>query len=152
MQLVYEIILLNKILRNFVPFRKYAMKLCFIHCYPYLSLALSRNFVWHILWLSTTDHEGKNIVKLLVINILGDPGADSGDERKSKRAEKCGAKKSKEQREKPLGTMSYQTSSKLPPQACLGTPTCVAVVSLFWNTTMAAVTSCENPLFLPRIK
>ena len=31
--------------------------------------------------------------------ILGDPGADSGDEGKSKRAEKCGTKKSKERRE-----------------------------------------------------
>ena len=41
--------------------------------------------------------------------ILGDPGADSGDEGKSKRAEKCGTKKSKERREEPLGTMSYQT-------------------------------------------
>ena len=48
--------------------------------------------------------------------ILGDPGADSGDEGKSKRAEKCGAKKSKERREEPLGTMSYQTSSKRSPQ------------------------------------
>ena len=47
--------------------------------------------------------------------ILGDPGADSGDEGKSKRAEKCGAKKSKERREEPLGTMSYQTSSKRSP-------------------------------------
>ena len=44
--------------------------------------------------------------------ILGDPGADSGDEEKSKRAEKCGPKKSKEWREEPLGTVSYQTSSK----------------------------------------
>ena len=44
-------------------------------------------------------------MKLLVIDILGDPGADSGDERKSKRAEKCGAKKSKERREEPLGTI-----------------------------------------------
>ena len=43
--------------------------------------------------------------------ILGDPGADSGSEGKSKRAEKCGTKKSKEGREEPLGTMSYQTSS-----------------------------------------
>ena len=42
--------------------------------------------------------------------ILGDPGADSGDEGKSKRAEKYGTKKSKERREEPLGTMSYQTS------------------------------------------
>ena len=45
--------------------------------------------------------------------ILGDPGADSGGEGKSKRAEKYGTKKSKERREEPLGTMSYQTSSKL---------------------------------------
>ena len=47
--------------------------------------------------------------------ILGDPGADSGDEGKSKRAEKYGTKKSKERREEPLGTMSYQTSSKRSP-------------------------------------
>ena len=45
------------------------------------------------------------------VTILGDPGADSGDEGKSKRAEKYGTKKSKERREEPLGTMSYQTSS-----------------------------------------
>ena len=32
-------------------------------------------------------------------DILGDPGADSGGEGKSKRAEKCGTKKSKERRE-----------------------------------------------------
>ena len=31
--------------------------------------------------------------------ILGDPGADSGGEGKSKRAEKCGTEKSKERRE-----------------------------------------------------
>ena len=47
--------------------------------------------------------------------ILGDPGADSGGEGKSKRAEKYGTKKSKERREEPLGTMSYQTSSKRSP-------------------------------------
>ena len=45
--------------------------------------------------------------------ILGDPGADSGGEGKSKRARKYGTKKRKERREEPLGTMSYQTSSKL---------------------------------------
>ena len=44
--------------------------------------------------------------------ILGDPGADSGGEGKSKGAEKYSTKKSKEPREEPLGTMSYQTSSK----------------------------------------
>ena len=50
------------------------------------------------------------------LHILGDPGADSGDEGKSKRSEKYGTKKSKERREEPLGKMSYQTSSKrLPP-------------------------------------
>jgi len=48
----------------------------------------------------------------MAIPILGDPGADSGDEGKSKRAEKYGTKKSKERWEEPLGTMSYQTSSK----------------------------------------
>ena len=47
--------------------------------------------------------------------IFGDPGADSGGERKSKRAGKYGTKKSRERREEPLGTMSYQTSSKLSP-------------------------------------
>ena len=45
-------------------------------------------------------------------DILGDPGADSGDKGKSKRSEKCGVKKGKERREEPLGTISYQTSSK----------------------------------------
>ena len=45
-------------------------------------------------------------------HILGDPGADSGGEGKSKGEEKYGRKKSKERREEPLGTMSYETSSK----------------------------------------
>ena len=53
------------------------------------------------------------------IPILGDPGAESGDEGKSKRTEKCGTKKSKERREELLGTMSYQTSSKRSPPFCL---------------------------------
>ena len=44
--------------------------------------------------------------------ILGDPGADSENEEKSKRAGKYGTKNSKERREEPLGTKSYQTSSK----------------------------------------
>ena len=51
--------------------------------------------------------------------ILGDPGAVSGGEGKSKRAEKYGTKKSKERREESLGTMSYQTSSKRSPPFCL---------------------------------
>ena len=51
----------------------------------------------------------------MVYGILGDPGADKRGEGKSKRAEKCGTKKRKERREEPLGTMSYQTSSKRSP-------------------------------------
>ena len=47
--------------------------------------------------------------------ILGDPGAESRDEGKSKRAEKYCTKNSKERREEPLGTMFYQTSSKRSP-------------------------------------
>ena len=50
---------------------------------------------------------------------LGDPGTDSGGEGKSKRAEKYGTKKRKGRREEPLGTMSYQTSSKRLPPFCL---------------------------------
>ena len=49
------------------------------------------------------------------MSILGDPGADSRGEGKSKREEKYGTKKSKEWREEPQGTMSYQTSSKRSP-------------------------------------
>ena len=59
------------------------------------------------------------IIKVLDSSILGDPGADFGGEEKSKRAEKYGTKKSKERREEPLGTMSYQTSSKWSPSFCL---------------------------------
>ena len=55
------------------------------------------------------------MLSILPGNILGHPGADSGGEGKSKRAEKYGTKKSKERREQPLGTMSYQTSSKWSP-------------------------------------
>ena len=52
--------------------------------------------------------------------ILGDPGLDSGCEGKSKRAEKYGTKKkSEERRVEPLGTMSYQTSSKRSPPSWL---------------------------------
>ena len=52
-------------------------------------------------------------------HILGDPGADSGCEGKSKREGKYGTKKSKERRVEPLGTMSYQTSSKRSPPSWL---------------------------------
>ena len=54
-----------------------------------------------------------------IMTILGDPGADIGGEVKSKRAGKYGTKKSKERREEPLWTMSYQTSSKRSPPFCL---------------------------------
>ena len=47
--------------------------------------------------------------------ILGDPGADNGGKGKSKWAVKYGTKKSKERPEEPLGTISYQTSSKRSP-------------------------------------
>ena len=40
---------------------------------------------------------------LFNLGILGDPGADSGGEGKSKRAGKYGTKKSKERREEPPG-------------------------------------------------
>ena len=69
------------------------------------SLCLSRYLMFMLTFL----------LKVLIISILGDPGADSGGEGKSKRAEKYGTKKSKERREEPLGTMSYQTSSKRSP-------------------------------------
>ena len=39
------------------------MKLFIIQCYLYSFHARSRNFAWHLLWLSTT--EGTNIVKLM---------------------------------------------------------------------------------------
>ena len=84
----------------------------------------------HFIILITRDQFKKTFTKLISVaivfastniaiiihHILRDPGADTGDKRKSKRAQKCGAKKSKEWQEEPLGTMSYQTSSKrLPP-------------------------------------
>ena len=50
---------------------------------------------------------------VLLEGILGDPGADTGmRESLNGRKNIYGTKKSKEQREEPLGTMSYQTSSK----------------------------------------
>ena len=55
------------------------------------------------------------VSKIIYFHIPGDPGAESGNEEKSKRAEKYGTKKSKERRQEPLGTISYQTSSKQSP-------------------------------------
>ena len=65
---------------------------------------------------TTTDTQ---LTLFLLQVILGDPGADSGGEGKSKRAGKYGAKKSEERREEPLGTMSCQTRSKRSPPFCL---------------------------------
>ena len=71
------------------------------------------NFVTHLIitvqsyyWLSKNPSVNiwSNKFQMVLINhstlcaILGDPGADSGDEGKSKRAEKCRAKKSKERK------------------------------------------------------
>ena len=47
--------------------------------------------------------------------ILGDPGADSGGEGKSKQADKIWHKRKVKNGEKSLGTMSYQISSKQSP-------------------------------------
>ena len=60
-------------------------------------------------------HSVRRICQLYTKGILGDPGAESGGEGKSKRAEKYGTTKSKERQEESLGTMSYQTSSKRSP-------------------------------------
>ena len=46
--------------------------------------------------------------------MLGDPGADSGGEGKSKREEKYGTKKSKEGREEPLGTEKFSGINQKP--------------------------------------
>ena len=82
--------------------------------------------------------------------ILGDPGADSWDKGKSKRAEKCGTKKSKERREEPLGTMSYQTSSKWSPPFWLLIG--ARKTQVFWHQsetrTAATIWNC---LFVPYI-
>ena len=51
----------------------------------------------HDVWISC--HMSEQKCKIDKLCILGDPGADSGDEGKSKRAEKYDTKKSKERRE-----------------------------------------------------
>ena len=67
--------------------------------------------------------------------ILGDPGADSGGEGKSKRAGKYGTKKSKEWQVGPLGTMSYQTSSQwLPSDWCQKTCIFSCILACFFFT------------------
>ena len=90
------------------------------------------SWIWHPLrkWLTDSGFKqpaltvislitGLQDYSFVVTFILGDPGADSGGEGKSKQAEKYSTKKSKERREDPLGTMSYQTSSKRSPLFCL---------------------------------
>ena len=66
MQLVYEIILLNKILRNHLLSKTPQWNYCFALCYPSLPHARSQNFVWHLLWLST--NKGRITVKLLAVS------------------------------------------------------------------------------------
>ena len=75
--------------------------------------------------------------------ILGDPGADNGGKGKSKRAGKYGTKKSQERREEPLGTTSYQTSSKRSPLSwlligarkllCFSTQSEARMAATVWN-------------------
>ena len=63
-----------------------------------------------------TSGQGMQCQQTLFSLILGDPGADSGDEEKSKQAEKYMAqRKVKNGENSPLGTMSYQISSKRSP-------------------------------------
>ena len=73
--------------------------------------------------------------KLFIKLILGEPGADSRGKGKSKREEKYGMKKSKERREEPLGTMSYQTSSKHMLTFCL--PIGQKNTKVFWHQSKA---------------
>ena len=74
-------------------------------------------FSCHGLFMFSKNASGSYLMifKSALALILGDPGADSGGEGKSKQAEKYGTKKSKERPEEPLLTMSYQTSSKRSP-------------------------------------
>ena len=75
--------------------------------------------------------------------ILGDPGADSGGEGKSKRAGKYGTKKSKEWQVGPLGTMSYQTSSQwLPSDWCQKTCIFSCILACFFLHEYFADFSC----------
>ena len=80
------------------------------------------------------------------LTILGDPGADNGGEVKSKWAEKYGTKKSKEQREEPLGTMSYQTSFKRSPPFWLliGARKLVFLCSLFFSENLRKIANYQN--------
>ena len=89
-------------LRNLIPMKS-KLILFKSAILPFLTYC---HLVWHFCKASDTRK-----LERLQESILGDPGADSGGQGKSKRAEKYGTKKSKERREEPLGTMSYQTSS-----------------------------------------
>ena len=84
----------------------------FSFCGIYSSLEEAFDFCW-----SSFADEHNTLPKSTKRNIiLGDPGADKGA-RESLNGWKniCETKKSKERREEPLGTMSYQTSSKRSP-------------------------------------
>ena len=73
--------------------------------------------------------------------ILGDPGADSGDEGKSKRAGKCGTKKSKEQREEPFFTLyfSARLDFRSPPLSAPGSPRMMVGSRVFTSTVLEIV-------------
>ena len=99
-------------------------------------------FVLELLLISSADFLGyvRFHFSFTFPFILRDPGADSGGERKSKRAGKKGTKKScKEQREEPLATMSYQTSSKRSPPFCLLTGQ--KNTKVFWHQSKARTTA-----------
>ena len=72
-----------------------------------LELELELNFLSLDQTLTETSYPNNlNCFSFPFRIILGDPGADSGDEGMSKRVGKYGTKKSKERREESLGTMS----------------------------------------------
>ena len=67
MQLVYEVILPKKVLRNITSFPKICNEIMHHSMLPLIiSCTRSWNFAWHLLWRSTT--EGKDVVKFLAIS------------------------------------------------------------------------------------
>ena len=84
-----------------------------------------------------------------------------GGEGKSKRAGKFGTKKSKERREEPLGTMSYQTSSKRSPPSrlligarklsCFSAQSEARTAATVWNWSGKTLSSGALPYFCARL-
>ena len=78
-------------------------------------------------FLLPSPASGLKVPNIRAETILGDPGADSGGEGKSKRAEKYGTKKSKEWREEPFFTFflpyfSARLDFTSPPLSAPGSP------------------------------